>query len=381
MTQIEDLVRQALAETPTVSPTTDPLAGLDRRVRRARHRLAAGAGAAAAAVVAAVVVPLAVLGGNGAPNSVSVARTPSPAPLASGTTALWTDNATSVTSGSDGRRWVLYSDGGQDYVTQLAGGAGEPTAVQSPADYVVAGDTVWTVGTDRAAGTVRVSALDAGGDVLTLQPFTGVVEAPPVVVGDALYVLAADNAATRVRRFDLRSGGIDQSPPLEIDGASEIAATSKGHIWVLAGQRITEVTATKSGLSTGTAVDWGGDIFGPTRTDTGGDSLWAYDGDRLIGLTPQNLLAGTSVAEGWRLSVPGHPTAAAESAKGDVYVATESGLLHYTKQDVQDSCCPHPATLSGVHASALSIDPAGGVDYVDSTGRVIRWDPAVSGAR
>jgi hypothetical protein len=334
-------------------------------------------------VVAAVVVPLAVLGGNASPNSVKVLTppSPSPVPLPSGTTALWTDDAASVTVDSSGQRWVLYSDGGQDYITHLAGGAGGPIAVQSPADYVVAGDTAWTVGTDRGTGTVRVSALDAGGDVLTLEPFTGVVEAPPVVVGDSLFVLAADNAATRVRRFVLGSGGIDQSQPLEIDGATEIAATSEGHVWVLAGQRITEVAPVKTGLSTGTTVDWGGDIFGPTRTDTGGDSLWAYDGDRLIGLTPQNLLAGTSVAEGWRLSVPGHPTAAAESAKGDVYVATESGLLHYTKQDVQDSCCPHPATLSGVHASALSIDPAGGVDYVDSTGRVIRWDPAGSGSR
>src|SRR3954453_6440720 len=116
VTDIEELVRDALAATPMASPTTDPLAALDRRVRRARRRLAAGAGVVAAVIVAAVVVPVAFLGGNGSPKSVGVVRHPTPKPgTPAGTTTLWQDGAIWV-SDADGQQWLLFTQGGDYFV-------------------------------------------------------------------------------------------------------------------------------------------------------------------------------------------------------------------------------------------------------------------------
>ena len=58
MNGVEDLLRQSLQEIPAETTIGDPLGELDRRVRRARRRLAVGGGVATAAVIAAVVVPL-----------------------------------------------------------------------------------------------------------------------------------------------------------------------------------------------------------------------------------------------------------------------------------------------------------------------------------
>ena len=82
MTPIEELLREALSATPTPESTTDPIGTLDRRIRRARRRLAASAGVVAVAVAVAIVVPLTVTGGGaGKPGSISVV-TPAASPAA-----------------------------------------------------------------------------------------------------------------------------------------------------------------------------------------------------------------------------------------------------------------------------------------------------------
>src|SRR4051812_40989489 len=85
MTRIEDLLRQTLEETPVDSTTTDPLAGVERRLHRARRRLAVGAGVAAAAVAAAVVVPLVSLGDGHRNAEVIGPSTTTPSPSTSAT--------------------------------------------------------------------------------------------------------------------------------------------------------------------------------------------------------------------------------------------------------------------------------------------------------
>lgn len=394
MTQIEDLVRQALAETPTAVTTTDPLTALDRRVRKARRWVAAGAGAVAAAVVAAIVVPLAVLsGGNDAANNkliVGHTATPS-AGNPPGVTTWWSHGAVSIASPypRDGARpWILVKDNGSP--TAIApvdpNGLTGSIPVEDPADYVVAGDTVWTVGTDGSVGTVRVSAVDPVGDTVTVRPFTGAVEAVPAAVGNSLYVLTADNASTSVRRFVLSSDGIDESQPLEIDGATEIAATSKGHVWVLAGQKLSEVITNGQSLSAGSTVDWSGDIYGPMGADSHGDDMWAYDGDRLIGLTPKYLSGCVSCAEGYRINVSGRPVAVATADDGGLFVAAGqkgsdqvtgavNDLYFYAPQDVQGAGQLSGSLLHGANVVAMAADPSGGVDYVNVRGELDHWDP------
>jgi hypothetical protein len=386
VTQIEDLVRQALAETPTASATTDPVAALDRRVRRARRRLAAGAGAVAAAIVAAVVVPLAVLGGNSSPNDVQVVTppTPSPSPLPSGATALWTDNATWATTDSSGRRWLLYSDGGQSYVTQLSGGTDKPIAVQSPADYIVAGNNiVWVIGSDNTTsegGRSRLTAIDTrDGTVATLpegSPFGNAA-----VAGDTLFVI--DNDAEQfIDEVDYVSGAVQiSSSDRTTSHVREIVATSRQHVWLHSGSQLVEVLSKQGEMHPGQRVDWGeGPLLAPTLPRSGADGIWAYDG-RLIALTPSALASCLSCAEGARVTVPGTPSAVVETRDGLFVSVPGSGLSFYSPDSLGSGNTPVTASLPGVQVVSLIADPASGVDYVDGQGNLIHWDPAAAGAR
>src|SRR5690348_3908166 len=135
MTQIEDLLREALASTPTTSTTVDPLGAIDRRVRTARRWIAAGGVAVAAAVVAAVVVPIAVLGGgNGAPSSVGIAGSPS--------------TVISVSAAPNGVVWDLVDNGSGIFsVGENGEAASQFVRVQGPAQSVFAGpQTIWVIG-------------------------------------------------------------------------------------------------------------------------------------------------------------------------------------------------------------------------------------------
>src|SRR4051812_32668706 len=122
MTQIEDLLRQALAETPTTPSVTDPLSAIDGRLRRARRTMVAGTSIAAAAVAAAVVVPLMTLGG-GSTSKVEVGNSPTPTPTPSAastattapssqqTEVLWANGAIWASAAAGRRPWLLYQDG------------------------------------------------------------------------------------------------------------------------------------------------------------------------------------------------------------------------------------------------------------------------------
>jgi hypothetical protein len=385
MTQIEDLVRQALAATPAAPSTTDPLAALDRRVRRARRRMAAGAGAVAAAIVAAVVVPLAVLDGNGSPNSVGIVHTPTPtpSPLPSGTTALWTASAAWATTDSSGRRWLLYADNGQSYVTQLSGGTDKPIAVQSPADYIVAGDhVIWVIGSGSGApgdNRGRITAID------TSTGKTAELEQPQVSYGAAvdhsLYVTESDTSGAYVARIDFDGNRLDDVGEVVLRGAQEIVASGRGHVWVHVGDQLTELTLSSRGFTTGKSVQWGtGALYAPTLPLSGQDGIWAYGG-RLIALDPSALSGCVSCAEGDRVFVPGHPSAVTETKDGLFVAVPGSGLLYYSPDALGSGSTPVTASIRDVQVVSLTADPVSGVDYVDGQGNLIHWDPAAAGAR
>ena len=387
MSQIEDLVRQALAETPTAVTATDPLATLDRRVRKARRRLAAGAGAVAAGVVAAVVVPIAVLsGGNDAGNNkVIVGNTPTPAPGSEpGVTIWWPRGAVDVAdSAAPGApSWVLVRDTDKTFIAPIdPNGLEERYAVPEPADYVAPGGAVeWVVGTDGTANTVSVSALNNADQKVTSTTLSGDVVTAPAVVGDSLYVLVSDFGTTSVRQFRLSNDGIDQSQPLAIAGAAEIAATSKGHIWVATADNLVEVLSSGNTLSAGSSVDWrGGDIFGPMGVDSHGDDMWAYDGERIIGLTPKYLTSCVSCAEGYRLDVDTEPSAVATANDGGLYVLVPGSSIYvYPAANVQGDGVRADETLPATGVSSLVAGHSDGVDYVDDLGRLQHWDPQLS---
>ena len=397
MTPIEELVRQALAETPTAATSTDPVAALDRRVRRARRRLIAGAGAVAAGVAAAVVVPLAVLGG-GSPQDVKVFTSPTPTPSASapaGTTVLWPTGAVWVSSDSDGRRWLMYVQNDQTYVGQVsAGGVDHATKVEGPADYVVAGDNlIWVVGAGVAGDDMsRLTAIDTRtGDVVTSAlPHEYLSYA--VAVDDQIYVDRSDATGGHVDLFGLRNAVIESVASAPVSKPGEIALSQKGHVWVRSDKKLVELVPSRDGFQPGATVDWPGEIYGPTGSDSAGDSLWAYDG-RIIGLAPENLLGCLSCAEGWRINVAGPPSAVVTDTHGGLFAAVPEvtpearqagflyGLYFYPPEDVHGPGTITGPSLEGTVAQSLVANPAGGVDYVDDLGRLMHWDPAAAGAR
>ena len=394
MTAIEDLVRQALAETPTTTTTTDPLAALDRRVRKARRWIAAGASAVAAAVVAAVVVPLAVLsGGNDAANKVIVGNTPTPTSSnPPGVTTWWPSGAVEVADSpvQGAPSMVLIRQADKTFISPIDPNMQvERTTVPEPADYVAPGNTVeWVAGTNHTDNSVLVSAVNNAGGKVSSMTVSGSVVSAPAVVDDSLYLLTSDGSSTFVRHFILSNDGIDQSQPLVLDGATEIATTVNGHVWAQGRQKLYEVITTGNAVREASAVDWSGDIYGPDAPDSSGDTMWAYDGDRLIDLLPKNLLGCVSCAEGYRISVAGRPDAVATSGDdGAVYVAVSqpgqqtglgTGIGYYSHDDVHGDAGGPTKTLFGIRATSMVADGAGGVDYVDDQGQLQHWDPQVT---
>jgi hypothetical protein len=384
VTQIEDLVRQALAETPTASPTTDPLAALDRRVRRARRWIAAGACGVTAAVVAAVVVPLAVLGDNSSPQNVKVITPPTPKSLPAGTTSLWPSGAVSSATDSSGQRWVLYKEGEHNYLQPIGNtGVDKLTSVQGPADYLVAGEGVlWVVGTasgEPGDTRSRITAIntDTGNSATIEQTQLSGAAAS----GHSLYVIESDASGAYVARIDFDSTGMGDTGEVVMPGAQEIVATAQGHLWVHADGRLVELTPTQRGFITGESVDWGsGAVLAPTLPRSAGDGVWADDG-RLIALTPSALAGCVSCAEGDRVFVSGHPSAVVETHDGLFVAIPGSGIDFYAADVLASGNTPVTASLRGVETVSMVAGPDTGVDVTDSQGRLFHWDPAGARAR
>jgi len=394
VTPIEELVRQALAETPTATTTTDPMAALDRRVRRARRWLAAGAGAAAAAIVAAVVVPLAVLGGNGTAKSVGVADpTPSTSPSASappGVTVLRSSGAISVSATRGEQAWVLYRDSqnlDDNYVAQVSpdGGVSHDIQVAGPADFVVSGEqTVWVVGSNDDGSEALISAVDpffsppVGEMVLHGQVLTHAV-----AVGDSLYVVAEKDSGSVVERFrTTRHQAFELASTTPVPDAGQIVATDDGHLWVRSGSKFVELVPTKTGVEVGATARWDGELNGAA-----GAGVWTYDDYRLDCLDAAHADMSPSLAQGCRLTMGGDVGAALGSPEtglyaaivGDLTNADAVGIAWFTPQDIQgrNSNSWGPTDyLRGPLVRSMALDPRGGVDYVDDQGVLNHWDPA-----
>lgn len=385
MTQIEDLVRQALAQTPAAPASTDPLAALDRRVRRARRRLAVAAGAVTAAVAAAVVVPLAVLGDNGKPSNVGVVNPPTPkASAPTGTTTLW-DNGAIWVSTADRQQWLLYTNGPDYYVGRVADGSvREPVKVQLPADYVVTGENVvWVVGGGDGGPTgSRLTAIDTRtGDVVT-RAFDHVELSYATTAGDSLYIVQTDSVGQAVDRVDLVGGAVSVVASKVFDQLEEIVTTSDDHVWVHTAGHFVELVPDVSGFHEGASARWGGQLNGPA-----GRSVWTYADNRLDCLDAVHEDAAPSLSQGCRLYMGGDVGQAVGSVDTGLFVSIVSGLDAapdvgigwFDSHDVQaKNSQPWGPTayLSGVQVITMARDPAGGVDYVDDQGQLVHWDPA-----
>lgn len=398
MSQIEELLREALAQTPTTATTVDPVGALDRRVRRARRRLAVGSGVAAIAVVVAVLVPLAALRGHGT-NRLQVAHTPTPTPSTrSGSGAeVWVKapHARGVAtgddgSGSDGVWGLVEGKSGADQVAHFdaEGVVDKHFDVPGPVDFISVGlGYVWAYGGgDGAYGDLSV--------VNRVDPATGKLStlhihgkgAPYSMVFTAQSALVALSAANQVARVSGVTGSLGVHQAVRVPGQpTDMVAAGDGTVWVRESlaKKWAQLDVADGKLAVKQTVSWAGPLFGFSHDDT----VWTSDSKtRIVEITPSYLSSAVSAAYGRRIATPRQPLAVvAEADGGGIYVATGSydgtanpesvGISYYSDDAVQAEDGRATARLVGVAAMWIAAAPDGGVLIVTQDGQLEHWNP------
>jgi hypothetical protein len=395
MSEIEELLRQVLTETPTSTTVLDPLSNVDRRVRRARTRIAVGGGAAFVAIVVAVAVPLTATGGRTQGLQVGKSPTQTPThggPLASqGVTTVGAPGpVSSVSVSDDGRAYAVGSwqvSSGAAFVGLVQGRQlTHVVTLPGPADTVIAdNDIVWVYGTDPETGRSRLAAVYPGtGGTATDDALPGRIVSA-TAAADSLFVVTAESRGMEVDRFvtdDKGLGLVDFHP---IADATRLVSDAAGQAWVQTDKELIPLQPDAQSFTFGPAVPWSGHqpVYGPASPS----GVWTYDG-RLIELTPPLLATGTSVAEGWRLNTADVPSAAVSVPGGGVYYAVRSGaadsdngVFYYSRRSMTDGASRPDVGLGGFGVTSLAAEPDGGVLLVTSSGRLQHWTPAPARSR
>jgi hypothetical protein len=403
MTRIEDLLRQTLTEGP-LPDSTYPASTLRQRVSRARRRVAAGATLTVAAAVAAIVVPLAAFGGQSAQRVVSPTL---PSPSASASTPAAPSGVSAgvswVSGASGGTPWALLHlpstrcPGCTNPVLSRVGPFGVE-GTRYPVTFggivVATPDLVWVVG--GVEDKSWVSVLDIATGSVTNKVFANDHLTGGSADGDDLYV--ANQTTWQVSRLSFTDNKIvvrgSVTLPANVS-IGDIVTTSAHDIWVNDGTKLVELVPTATGVRTAGTVDWGGQgmwgpvVYGPGNPSPGAPSLWAWDG-RLIDLTPSYLHDGSSVAQGYRIPLPGVPTYALSTPAGGVFIGvggappstgtSHVGLYYFSPAALRDGTSRPTAHLRTGQVTSMALDPAGGVFATVGTSKskLMRWHPAGS---
>jgi hypothetical protein len=249
-----------------------------------------------------------------------------------------------------------------------------------PADMPVPGrSVVWVIGSDDGGNILsRVSAVTTAGRFVTTKAYPTELLTYSTVVGDDLYVVrGGNNAGAHVDRLSLVNGRI-VTASAAVPMAENVMATKNGTVWAQTTSKLVQITNTGAGIGAGTSVSWRGEVVGAVTDGSASDALWAWDGSRLVQLSPALLTQGVSVAEGARLSIPGPVRVAISAPGGGVFVSVpDEPRVYYYPPDQFGSGQPRPAAfLAGVKAITMCADPRGGVDILDSDDVVQEWNPA-----
>lgn len=380
MSDLDDLIRTALATGDVVPSAADPVTVLRGRVRRARQRFVAGA-AVAIFAVAAVVVPLALSGGGSGPSSVTT-----PATTAPKVGSAWLHDAEDVTVGSDGAggaaAWALVPHGyGADVVELdgLSGAVERRIYVPGPVAQIAFGlGQVWAFG-GGDGGYSSLSVIDR------IDPATGALKTLRIHGSGAPLDMAFTDGGAFVslgfRGAVARIGGAsgDLAVTQEVDVPHQpgpIAATSDGTLWVqeTLGRSWAQLSVTGGVSRVLQTVSWSGRMFGLSH----GNVIWTTDSARrVVEIEPTYLTTGVSVSYGNRIPTTGRPSGVATiPGSGAIYVATSAGLAYYSPRAVHRWTGP-TSQLRHVSAQRIAADPDGGVVYLTGAGTVKRWGPPV----
>jgi hypothetical protein len=395
MNGVEDLLRQALQEMPAETSVTDPLADLDRRVRRARRRLAIGGSVAAAAVVAAVVVPLA-LGNPGGRAGVQIGGHPTPTSSAS---AKPSGSLTEISLGATVNGVVADDPRGNAYVVTERGNGATRQLLELNAN----GETVhhWTVpgsalfvayrdhiawvwgGGDGGYPMSQVTAVDTtNGASTTLDLGIGkAVNDLAITKSGDVWAVIPDNVL-HIARSDGKARVTEDTP---VAGARRIAADSGGTLWVRADAGL--VRLLPNGAPYGVSTDgpytlpWADGLLLGIGAETDQPRLWVQTGPQQVGvLLPltADSLSGSPGDVIRRFDLRGRPSAFTDDGIGGFYVAFAGGGVAYYYFGAANGD-PPTATLPrdiNVETMALALDRS--LLIQTDGGHLLRWKPPES---
>jgi DNA-directed RNA polymerase specialized sigma24 family protein len=378
----EAILRRALAEAPALPlAIRDPAPELARHVRRLKHRRAALVSAAAAVIV--------VVGATAALDRPGSTKTPVVAPpkhvvaaapvVPVGLVVPASSRPSGITSGG-GYLWTveLHPNARRGGTTierrDLATGQREKAYRVSGEDFGIAYGLgrVWTWG----ASALRPLAWQ----VNSLDPVTGIVHTATLGSGPIEGVAFAGGRAwftqAQRNRVVLLSPDVDgRSPPIDADGASDIAALSPTSVVVLS--------------SAGQLLELPSNVIinhtDPSLTlvsSTPSYGVWIGHGGRLSYQPAIDSPLTVSLRLPLEIAhVVGDPTTGA-------YVATESSdpervspyLVYYSPQALKARHPRPTARLDGdVAVSAMSGGVDGGLVYVTTDGAIVSWNPSRPG--
>jgi hypothetical protein len=386
MKDIEQLLRDSLRDAPTPVPTAaDPVPLVDRRVRRARRLLGAGAAAGIALVAAGIAVPLALRNDGAAKVGIIPAtHAPSPVPLqplVPSVQTLAASGAAWVSTSDDGHVWYSTSPAGSSHLIELnaAGAQLHQSPIKAPGDLVVAGTgIIWVVGSDEGGKVLsRIAAYAPSGELLDSIDYPKDLLSYATQVNDDLYVVRSNDSGVFVERVT-GVGGRLVTARVSVPGAETIAATAAGHVWVSTSTSLVQIEDTGTALRRGSTVPWSGPILGVVAGGHDVDAVWSYDGSRVVELSPALLRQGLSVAEGARIPVPRTPSWVVSNTARDVFVAMNDDpveIFYFRGDKLGSGSADSIMEVAGGQVNAMIADPAGGVDVVDNSGQLLHWTP------
>lgn len=393
MTDIEDLVRAALLATPTPSRANDPLGEIERRVGRARRRLAFGAVAGVAVALVAIVISATVIGSSHR-SAPEIGPGPSPTPDATASpngtvTVLRKTGAVAATVTTDGSLWTAVVDqtsSGERWhvIKQSADGAVLDTvAVPGPVVTLVAHEsTVWALGGgDGGVPDGVLTAINVETGDVSSHHYTN--EGPRAIAFVDADVWVAVSPHDRVDRMNGTTVVESVSLPSYPTG---LAATNGGGLWVGMGAigRIARVASGPGGSRLGQTQVWSGRLFGAAEA---GHAVWTVDApDRVIQLTPSTLSTAVSASYGYRVTTPGRALFVTEDGAGGLWVATttgrdprwKAGVAYFgsvAAVDARGDAQP-TAFLAQPGIRSMTAAPDGGVVVTTIAGRELRWQPS-----
>jgi hypothetical protein len=397
MSQIEELLREALADSPTPPMSApDPVGRLTRRVRTVRRRRFATASVlAAAAVTAAAVTPAVLLSNDAHPRQAPPAHQPTPAPVQkSGSLQTWRVPGVDVEG-------VTYAAGSVWLSGSRASGNTEgwrvvrmnPSTGKEISRVQVPGPVSWA-----AYGLGRIW-LFGGGDgafpqsvIDVLDPATGHLVAsttiPPSKGGPQPQVAFAHGSVwfplgdvPELLRVTLTGHQLRTSTLVIGTTSASIAATGDGKLWLgRAHGKVTEVLPTSSGARLGRSNGWSS----PLLSAAGSGAVWTTDGasasSRVIQLDPAALAVGDSAAQLDRV-LPGFAATVAVQNSTGLWIGGDTELAFYSTAALSTGTYPPTAKVKvpvSDGATIVQLAPVGAsVVFVDSTGQVRRWTPSV----